>query len=182
MPQYVVFLRAINVTGRFIKMAALAEHFQTLGHANAKTFINSGNVLLQSRVASGDRLAAAIEEGLEPLLGFRSEVFVRSATQFHAIATKAQALRSQVGPDGDVNAAFMERPLVDVDHAAVLKLRSALDDFVFGAQEVYWLCQTRQSDSKFSNAVLERTLRTRCTLRKASMLQNLMAHVQGGDG
>lgn len=182
MPQYVAFLRAINVTGRFIKMAALAEYFHTLGHTSAKTFINSGNVLIQSRQTSGERLASALEEGLEPLLGFRSEVFVRSASQLQAIAAQAQALHSQVGPDGDVNVAFMARPLVEADHAAVLKLRSTLDDFVFSAQEVFWLCKTRQSDSKFSNAVLERTLHTRCTLRKASMLQNLVAEVQGGHG
>ncbi|MEO7105700.1 MAG: DUF1697 domain-containing protein [Rhodoferax sp.] len=182
MPQYVAFLRAINVSGRFIKMAALADHFHTLGHSSAKTFINSGNVLLQSRVASSERLAASIEEGLEPLLGFRSEVFVRSAPHLQAIAAKAQALRSQVGPDGDVNVAFLARPLAEADHAAVLKLHNAMDDFLFGAQEVYWLCQTRQSDSKFSNAVLERTLRTRCTLRKASMLQNLVVELQGSHG
>nr|WP_295785424.1 DUF1697 domain-containing protein [Rhodoferax sp.] len=182
MPQYIAFLRAINVGGRFIKMATLAEHFQTLGHASAKTFINSGNVLIQSRQTSTARLAESIEDGLEPLLGFRSEVFVRSIPQLQAIAQQAQALRSQVGPDGDVNVAFVARPLVEADHAAVLKLRSALDDFVFGEQEIFWLCKTLQSGSKFSNAVLERTLRTRCTLRKASMLQNLLAEAQGGHG
>ena len=93
MPQYVVFLRAINVSGRFIKMVALAEHFRALGHANARTFINSGNVLIQSRQTSDARLGASIEEGLEPLLGFRSEVFVRSVPQLQAIAAQAQALR-----------------------------------------------------------------------------------------
>lgn len=182
MPQYVAFLRAINVSGRFIKMAALAGHFRTLGHDSAKTFINSGNVLIQSRQASGASLAASIEEGLAPLLGFRSEVFVRSVPQLQAIAAQAQALRGQVGPDGDVNVAFMARPLGEPDHAAILKLRSALDDFIFGEREVFWLCKTLQSGSKFSNTVLERTLRTRCTLRKASMLQNLLAEVQGGHG
>ena len=182
MPHYVAFLRAINVSGRFIKMAALAEHFHALGHASAKTFINSGNVLIQSRQTSGERLAAALEEGLEPLLGFRSEVFVRSASQLQAIAARAQALRARLGAEGDVNVAFLARRLAESDHASVLKLRSTLDDFEFGAQEVFWLCKTRQSDSKFSNAVLERTLRTRCTLRKASMLQNLVAEMQVGHG
>jgi hypothetical protein len=38
---------------------------------------------------------------------------------------------------------------------------------------MYWLCQGRQSDSKFSNAALERKLKIRTTFRRVSMLENL---------
>jgi uncharacterized protein (DUF1697 family) len=46
----VAFLRAINVGGRFIKMAELAAHFESLGLADVSTYINSGNVLFSTRV------------------------------------------------------------------------------------------------------------------------------------
>ncbi len=179
MPQYVAFLRAINVGGRFLKMAALAEHVRTLGHANATTYINSGNVLFQSRQLSTDRLATAMEDGLEPLLGFRSEAFVRTVPQLQAIAAQAEALRNRIGPDGDINVAFLQRPLTADDEAAITALRNAQDDFVLDGHELYWLCQSKQSDSKFSNAVLERTLRTRVTFRRGSMLQGLLAELLG---
>lgn len=42
MPTYVALRRAINVTGRFVKMQALAEAFRRLGHEDARTYINSG--------------------------------------------------------------------------------------------------------------------------------------------
>ncbi|MBQ0934335.1 hypothetical protein [Ideonella paludis] len=54
------------------------------------------------------------------------------------------------------------------------QLKTDIDDFVLGEREVYWLCQTKQSQSKFSNAVLERKLKARSTLRRASMLSGLV--------
>ncbi len=175
MPQYIAFLRAINVTGRFIKMVDLAKHVRTLGHTNVKTYINSGNVLFQSRHLSIARMAVAMEDGLEPLLGFRAEVFVRTVPQLRAVAAKAAALRSRIGPEGDINVAFLQRPLTSEDAAAIAPLRNAQDDFECDGHELYWICQSLQSQSKFSNAVLERKLRTRATLRRGSMLQGLLA-------
>ena len=95
MARYIAFLRAIDVTGRFIKMADLAAHVRDLGHANVSTYINSGNVLFQSLQVSTARLATAIEVGLQPLMGLRAEVFVRTAPQLQASAEKAHALRSR---------------------------------------------------------------------------------------
>ncbi|QTN29875.1 DUF1697 domain-containing protein [Rhodoferax sp. AJA081-3] len=177
MPQYVAFLRAINVTGRFIKMVDLAEHVRTLGHTNVKTYINSGNVLFQSRQLSTSRLATALEDGLEPLLGFRAEAFVRAVPELQAVAAQALALRSRIGPEGDINVAFLQRELTADDEAAIAPLRNTQDDFVCDGQELYWICQSLQSQSKFSNAVLERKLRTRATLRRGSMLQGLLANL-----
>lgn len=175
MPQYVAFLRAINVTGRFIKMVDLAAHVRTLGHTHVKTYINSGNVLFQSRQTSTTRLATAMEDGLEPLLGFRAEVFVRTVPQLQAIAAQADALRSRTGPEGDINVAFLQRSLTPEDDVAIAPLRNDQDDFVSDGQELYWICQSLQSQSKFSNSVLERKLHARATFRRGSMLQGLLA-------
>ncbi len=182
LPQYVAFLRAINVTGRFIKMVDLAAHVRSLGHSNVSTYINSGNVLFQSRQVSTARLATAMEEGLDPLLGFRAEVFVRTVPQLQAIAAQAAALRSRIGPEGDINVAFLQRALTADDEAAIAPLRNAQDDFECGGHEFYWICQSLQSKSKFSNAVLERKLRTRTTFRRGSMLQGLLANLSAAKG
>lgn len=177
MTTWVAFLRAINVTGRFVKMGELAAAFHAAGHPDARTYINSGNVVFTSPARAADRLQRSLEAALEPRLGFRSEAFVRSAAQVHAIAARAQALRGRTGPGGEVNVCFLQAP-ASADHAAaVLALRSSVDDFEVDGREVYWLCLTRQSDSRFSNAVLERKLGLRSTLRRASMLQGLAAQL-----
>lgn len=173
MSVHVAFLRAINVTGRFIKMSALAEHFRTLGHDDAKTYINSGNVIFSTRTRTPQKLAATFEKELTPLLGFTSEVFIRTAVEVEGIATKALQLREHVPHSGEVNVAFLREPLSQAQSDELALLRTSLDDFVHEGAHVYWLCLGRQTESKFSNAVLERRLRLRSTLRRVSMLQGL---------
>jgi uncharacterized protein (DUF1697 family) len=169
----VAFLRAINVGGRFIKMAELAAHFKSLGLGDVSTYINSGNVLFSTRARNFSHLAARIERDLEPLLGFKSEVFLRTPFELHAIAATAQSHRSAVPESGEVNVAFLAAPLDAEQLSALQSLRTALDEFAHNGREVYWLCKGNQMDSKFSNAVMERRLRLRCTFRRVSMLSKL---------
>ena len=177
MPTYVAFLRAINVTGRFIKMSELAAAFHKLGHADARTYINSGNVVLSAATRSAAKLEASLEEQLEPHLGFRSEVFVRTAAEVKAIAATARSLLEQLATASEVNVCFLQATLTQSGAEALMQLKTAADDFHFGQREVYWLCRTKQSESKFSNAVLERKLKLRSTLRRASMLNGLAGEV-----
>jgi uncharacterized protein (DUF1697 family) len=173
MPQHVAFLRAINVGGRYIKMAALAEHFHALGFADAQTFINSGNVIFSSKTKDLTALAAGLETQLEPLLGFKTEVFVRSAEAIHAMTLRGRELMQRVCEGGEVNVAFLTAALSAEQVAATQAFKSDMDDFAHDGTEMYWLCQGRQSDSKFSNAVLERKLKIRTTFRRVNMLENL---------
>lgn len=171
MPVYVAFLRAINVTGRFVRMETLAEAFRREGHADARTYINSGNVVFSSRSRDGARLGARLEAALPAHLGFVSEVFVRSENEVRAIAGHAQGLLTQAV---EVNVAFLPSPLTPEQHAALETLHTGFDRFEAVGREVFWLCGVRQSESRFSNAVLERRLRVRSTLRRARMLQGLV--------
>ena len=181
-PRYVAFLRAINVGGRFVKMAELAKHFGTLGHSDVETFIASGNVIFWSRSRSATALARSIEDGLEPLLGYRSQAFIRTDLELQALARRASsqqaAYRASVAPQGEVNVALMTLPLSPAQAVALAALRSELDDFSHSGTEVYWMCKSKQSDSKFSNAVFERKLATKATFRRTSMLERLAGHLR----
>lgn len=169
----VAFLRAINVGGRFLKMADLAPHFSALGLSKVSTYSNSGNVLFYSRVTRLDRLESTLERDLESLLGFKSEVFLRTSKEVHAIAGAANAYRRQLNLEGEVNVAFLSQPLSAEQAATLASLRTDLDEFAHDGREIYWLCKNKQIESKFSNAVLERRLRLRTTFRRVSMLVKL---------
>jgi uncharacterized protein (DUF1697 family) len=72
-----------------------------------------------------------------------------------------------------LNVAFIAEPL---DADAVKKLmtfKNEIDDFHVHEREIYWLCQVRQSDSKFSNATLEKAIGRRSTLRGISTVQKM---------
>lgn len=64
MPRYVVLLRGINVGGKnTLSMAALKRCLEDLGYSDVSTYINSGNVVLDSK-----KTARAIEAEIERVL------------------------------------------------------------------------------------------------------------------
>jgi uncharacterized protein (DUF1697 family) len=65
MPMYVALLRAVNVGGRYYKMADLREHLTDSGLEEVETYIQTGNV----RFRSGMRSAAKVERHVEDVLG-----------------------------------------------------------------------------------------------------------------
>jgi hypothetical protein len=136
-------------------MAELAEHFKTIGYIDAETVIQTGNVIFDTEMRPTATLASELEVQLEPLLGFKSEVFVRSAAEITAILAMATTLSAQVPANGLAN------------------LSSAVDQFVVQDREVYWICQVAQNASKFSNGIFEQKLKLRSTFRKVSMLSKL---------
>jgi uncharacterized protein (DUF1697 family) len=56
-----------------------------------------------------------------------------------------------------------------------MALKTAIDDFHVHGREVYWLTKDKQSESTFSNALFERTLKVRATFRGMSTVTRLVA-------
>jgi uncharacterized protein (DUF1697 family) len=173
MPNYVAFLRAINVGGRSIKMPELAAHFETLGYEAVETFINTGNVVFQSSVPSSVQLGEEIETPIAALLGFKSEVFVRDSLELQAILATAEVLLLQVPSGGELNVAFLKAPLTEAQAMILSGLSSPIDQFLVQGSEVYWTCRGAQNSSKFSNGVFEQKLKLRSTFRRVSTLTQL---------
>ncbi|MGL4573929.1 MAG: DUF1697 domain-containing protein [Burkholderiaceae bacterium] len=174
----VAFLRAINVTGRFIKMEALRAHFEALKLADVETFINSGNVIFSSSAKNVAALEAKIEKHLESSLGFAAETFLRSSDALARIAAHKPFTAAQIKTARDVNVGFVKAPLTAQQQSTLMSLQNELDDFHVpayeGAREVYWLARVSQHESKFSNAVFERKLKTVATWRRMSTIHNLL--------
>jgi uncharacterized protein (DUF1697 family) len=173
LPKYIAFLRAINVGGRQVKMAELAEHFKAIGYADVETVITTGNVIFDTESQPTEALALDIETKLEPLLGFKSEVFVRSAAEITAILAMATTLSPQVPANGELNVAFLSRSLTEAQATTLAGLSNKMDQFVVQDREVYWICQVPQNASKFSNGVFEQKLKVRSTFRRVSTLSAL---------
>ena len=74
-----------------------------------------------------------------------------------------------------LNVAFLQEPLGAAAEARLQGLRTELDAFRTAGREVWWLCQAKQSESTFSNAVFEKVLGVKATFRGISTLQRLAA-------
>lgn len=74
---YIALLRGINVGGNNkISMAELKTVFEQAGMTSVTTYINSGNVVFKSEVASKTELAQILEKAIETTFGFSVKVLV----------------------------------------------------------------------------------------------------------
>jgi uncharacterized protein (DUF1697 family) len=119
MPTYVAFLRAINVGGRFVKMADLRAGLVHNGLAEVETYIQSGNVRLTSSLQEAGEVEAELESILRELCGFTVSTIVRTPAQLGELASfgagLAVPLEGEVrryvtllkdDPDGDFRATY----------------------------------------------------------------------------
>lgn len=89
MNTYVALLRGINVGGNNkIEMAKLKKTFESLGHSDVVTYINSGNVIFKTRKKSPDKLTTEIEQAILKDFDLHIPVVLRSKENIEKICTK----------------------------------------------------------------------------------------------
>ncbi len=177
MPRYVAFLRAINVGGHTVRMETLRQLFESLGFLDVETFIASGNVIFQTPDMDVANLALRIESGLKTGLGYDIAAFLRTGEELAEIAAYQPFSPSELDSAAAFNIAFLSQPLDDQAKQKLMALTTDIDRFATRARQVYWLCRKKQSESTFSNAVLEKKLGVKSTLRGVNTIRKLAARI-----
>ncbi len=174
MSRYIAFLRAINVGGHTVRMDVLRQQFEALGFSKVETFIASGNVVFEA-TKSGRALEQQIEQQLRAGLGYEVATFIRTEAELSAIANYQPFSPSALKTAQAFNIAFLADALDAASQQKLLALRTDIDDFHVHDREVYWLCRKKQSESTFSNVVLEKTIRRVSTIRGINTIRKMAA-------
>jgi uncharacterized protein (DUF1697 family) len=175
MSRYIAFLRAINVGGHTVKMDALRQLFESLGYSGVETFIASGNVVFETMAEDTRALEKEIENQLREALGFEVTTFIRTEAELAEIAEYKPFRQSDLDEAVALNVAFLADPLDAEPEQKLMALRTEIDDFHVHGREIYWSCRLKQSESTFSNAVLEKTLGRRATFRGIGTIRKMAA-------
>jgi len=179
MARHVAFLRAINVGGHVVTMDSLRKAFERMGFDDVETFIASGNVIFTSAARARGALEHRIEAALEKALGYEVKTFLRSPEEVAAIAAYAPFSAARIKSAAALNVGLLAAPLPAAGRAALAALETDIDAFHVNGSEIYWLCTSRQSESKFSNAVFERAVKTRATFRGINTMVRLSTRLNG---
>lgn len=172
--RYVALLRAVNVGGRTVKMEPLRDALKDLGFEKVVSYIASGNVVFDAPERSEPKLKKQIERKLEAEFGFEIDTFLRSDRQMRALASHKAFSDKKIKEATAFNVGFLDQSLDAEALKALDELRTDIDDFHVNSREIYWLCKVGQSDSKFSNAALERKLKVRSTFRSINTVKKMI--------
>ena len=173
MTRYIAFLRAVNVGGHTVKMEMLRPLFAELDLSNVETFIASGNVIFESRLQDTPELEAQIQVKLRASLGYEVATFLRTDLEVAAIANYQPFSEPKLAAAAALNVAFLNESPSEQSFQKLMSLITEIDDFHMHQREIYWLCKKKQSESTFSNVVLEKTLGRQSTLRGINTIRKL---------
>lgn len=154
-------------------MERLQGIFESLGFANVETFIASGNVIFETKSMDTGMLEKMIEKRLGEALNFEVAAFLRSDSELAETANYKPFKHSQMDSAAALNVAFLSAPLDDKSKKLLMVLKTDIDDFRVHGRKIYWLCLKKQSESSFSNAVLEKTLNRKFTLRGLNTVRKM---------
>lgn len=162
---YVALLRGINVGGHArVGMDDLRRLFMALGHGQARTYIQSGNVVFSSSVAEPSRLVAEIEQRIASDLGVAVTVLLRAGAELSQLVVDNPFLDR--GADlSKLHVTFLaERP--DAERAARLEPPAGeVDEIALAGRDVYLHCPNGYGRTKVNNTWIEKRLAVAATTR-----------------
>lgn len=164
-------LRGINVGGRKkIKMADLREVYASLGFRNARTILQTGNVVFETDEAD----LARLEAGISAAFGFDVPVIMRSPAAFKTIFQRHPFTEAQLDEPRKIAVVFLAdapRPIAVED----LRERNPGREFI-GADgsELFIFYTDGQARSKLDNSRIERALGLPSTARNWNTCKRLL--------
>jgi len=178
MPQYIAFLRGINVGGHRVKMSQLQELFEGLKLTDVSTFIASGNVMFSTESSDRDAVSDTIERHLARELGHEVATFLRTPAQLATITAFAATLLEAEGqsPSASTYVMFLRSSAPKALRSVLTGLSSEMDAFRFSKTEIYWIIQGKVSESPLFGVALERATRQESmTMRNVNTVRRLVA-------
>ncbi len=161
---FVALLRGINVGGRtLLRMAELRELCEGLGFEDVETYIQSGNVIFDSRIADPAKVAASIEKRIARDFDLRPAVIVRTPAELAKVVGGSPFLPG--ADEAKLHVVFLDRAPAKGAAAGIDLERSPGDDAVLRGREFYLHLPNGAGRSKLTLDYLERVLGVRGTQR-----------------
>jgi uncharacterized protein (DUF1697 family) len=172
--RYVAFLRGINVSGqKIIRMTDLAKMFSDMGFDNVRTYIQSGNVIFESREKDEVKLRSKIEKGLNKALGYAVPVVIRSSAELAEIAGKN--LFAKTPAESKPYITFLaENPEKNMKDLPLLSPKKDVQVIGVHRLNVFCLSLCVKGSFGFPNAFLEKELGVFATTRNLNTLMKLL--------
>lgn len=141
---FVALLRGVNVGGNnMISMKELKGSFERIGFSNVSTYINSGNVIFQSKENDARKLERKIEQMLSSDYQLDSKVVVRSLGEMEKLV---KALPQSWSGDSDwrYNVIFLRHTIDSEKILEELPVNSDIEQIVYRPGALLWSAQVNE--------------------------------------
>ena len=173
MNTYIVLLKGINVGGhKKVPMAELRELLSKLGFENVHTYIQSGNVILQSLEKNTLKIEETIKNAMLDYFGFVVSVLVISRPNLKRVFDNSPF------SEGKKKASYFmmlhEIPDTELVKAASKKVYEG-EEYKIIKDCIYYFCEKGYGQAKFNANFFERNLKTFATARNYNTMVKLLS-------
>jgi uncharacterized protein (DUF1697 family) len=170
----IALLRGVNVGGNMLKMERLRAILADLGFPDARTYLQSGNVVLRARGAPAD-IAATIERRLNEATRLPVSVIVRTSAQLRRVVAANPFAQEAAASPKTVHVTFLAGVASKAGLAAIGRFQAGADRWHAAGSEIYLHCPNGYGRTKLGNTALERAFGVRATTRNWSTVMALDA-------
>ena len=176
MNRYVAFLRAINVAGqKLIKMDELARIFTAAGFKNARTYIQSGNVIFDATSGNAVALRQKIERALQDVLGYEVTVILRRLTDIEEIVKRNPFKTVKTNADTVPYVVFLSEEPQRTPKLPLISITENLDVFAVRDRVAFVVARRKQNGrGGFPNKFVEKELGVLGTTRNWNTVNKIL--------
>jgi uncharacterized protein (DUF1697 family) len=176
---HLALVRGINVGGhKKIAMADLRDLLTKLGFGDARSLLNSGNLIFQAQKTTTAQLERLLEKETEKRLGLETDFFVRTPAQWKTMIAQNPFVEEAERDPGHLLVLFLKNApdVGDVD-----ALRAAIpgrEIIQAKGNHAYVVYPDGVGRSRLTNTLIEKKLGTRATGRNWNTILKLGALVK----
>ncbi|TGD59425.1 DUF1697 domain-containing protein [Flavobacterium humi] len=176
MKTHLALLRGINVSGHnMIKMEALKSTLENIGFQNVETYIQSGNVFVDSEEENGPSVGFAIKQEIFKVFGHEVPVIVIGKEDLEACLKNCSYLKEAEADTKKIYTAFISKEL---DHNAINDLKISQfkpDEASVDKSRIYIKYAVGAGKTRLDQKYIEKKLNVTATIRNWNTVTKLLA-------
>jgi uncharacterized protein (DUF1697 family) len=173
---YVAFMRAVNVAGHaVVRMEALRGAFAAAGCENVRTFIQSGNVVFDSRRRDEEAVLQALRAELYFLLGVEPGVFLRTLAEMAQLVSRDPFSAFSAEANVKLYVVFLSQQPKIRPRLPLLLPKEGLEAFGISGREVFVVSRPNPKGFYgFPNNFIEKELSVSATSRNWNTVSKIV--------
>ncbi len=172
---HLALLRGINVSGhRMIKMEALKTVLENIGFKNVRTYIQSGNVFIDSDEENAAKVGFIIKQEIQKSFGHDVPVIIISKTDLEKCFTNSPFLKENDADTKKLYVAFTSKVL---NQTAINDLKISNfkpDEASIDNNLIFLKYETGAGNTKLTQTYIEKKLSVVATIRNWNTINKLL--------
>jgi uncharacterized protein (DUF1697 family) len=179
MRQYISFLRGVNMTGHnSIKMNDLLSLYNEIGFADAKTYIQSGNVIFSTDEKSEKlNIASKIEKAILGRFSYNVPVMIRTKVEIMNLVELNPFLNEEKFEPAKLAVIFLVNEVTKEQAMKVSGIDYPPDKFKISGKEIFIFCPNGFGRTKLYTNFFEKKMGVTGTARNWKTITTILGMV-----